>query len=52
MICIAFILLFFMVAPFIDHLYEQDHEQERNVNALAKESLKKEKRKIWKSQGR
>lgn len=45
MIFIAIILLFFLIAPFIDHLYEQDHEQEKNVDALAKESLKKEKKK-------
>lgn len=45
MIFIAIILLFFLIAPFIDRLYEQDHEQEKNVDALAKASLKKEKKK-------
>lgn len=50
MICIVIILLFFMVAPFIDNWYEES-EQEKNVDALAKAKPKKRRKYTWPSPG-
>ena len=43
MILIALVVAFFVIAVLIDKLYE-DREEKRNVNNLAKASMKKRKK--------